>query len=180
MEYQTFDDEATVKGVEITSISQAARSLSTVFGERAEAILAEHDLGDIDPDQWYPLQHYLDAIQYIDRHVGSDAVHFIAKEMPELTDWPDEVRTVVDGMNSISGAYSNVHRGDVGYYEVEQLGERSLRLSCRNPYPCVFDRGIIRGVGERFTPPTAYITFEEQSAQCRRDGGDECIYDISW
>jgi hypothetical protein len=179
--YESFDPGAEVKGIEVTSIVQAADHLSTVFGERMEEICAANGLASVRPDSWYALQSYLDALRTVDRQVGERAVFYIGKKLPELTEWPSGVGTVVEGMESISGAYETVHRGgDVGYYRVESVGDDRLRLRCKNPYPCALDRGVIRGTGERFSPPTAYVDLTERSTRCRADDGDECVYEVTW
>lgn len=179
--YESFDSNAEVKGVEVTSIAQAADHLSTVFGERIEEILAANGLASVRSESWYPLQSYLDVIRTVAEQVGQKAVFYIGKKLPELTEWPSGVETVVEGMESISGAYETVHRGgDVGYYRVESVADGRLRLRCQNPYPCALDRGVIRGTGERFSPPTAYVDLAEQSTRCRADGGDECVYEVTW
>jgi hypothetical protein len=179
--YESFDPGAEVKGVEVNSIVQAADHLSTVFGERMETVLATNGLGSVRSDGWYSLQSYLDVIQTIERQVGEKAVFYIGKKLPELTEWPGGVETVVEGMESISEAYETVHRGgDVGYYRVESVSDTELRLRCRNPYPCALDRGVVRGTGERFSPPTAYVDLEERGTRCRDDGADECVYEVTW
>ena len=179
--YESFDSRAEVKGVEVTSIVQAADHLSTVFGERIEEICAAHGLASVQPESWYALQSYLDVIRTVAEQVGEKAVFYIGKQLPELTEWPSGVETVVEGMESISGAYETVHRGgDVGYYRVESVGDGELRLRCKNPYPCALDRGVIRGTGEQFSPPTAYVDLVERGGRCRADGGDECVYEVTW
>ena len=179
--YESFDPSAEVKGVEVSSIAQAADHLSTVFGERIEEMLAANGLADVRPNSWYPLQSYLDVIRAVDRRIGEKTVFYIGKKLPELTEWPSGVETVIEGMESISGAYETVHRGgDIGYYRVESVTDGELRLRCKNPYPCALDRGIIRGTGEQFSPPTAYVGLAEQGTGCRADGAEECVYEVTW
>lgn len=179
--YESFDRSAEVKGVEVSSIVQAADHLSTVFGERIEEMLAANGLGDVQPNSWYPLQSYLDVIRAVGRRIGEKTVFYVGKKLPELTEWPSGVETVIEGMESISGAYETVHRGgDIGYYRVESVTDGELRLRCKNPYPCALDRGIIRGTGEQFSPPTAYVDLAEQGTRCRADGAEECVYEVTW
>lgn len=181
VEYETFDPDAEVKGEEVRSIAEAAGRISTVFGERVEMILAENGLGDVRPDAWYPLQSYLDALQQIATQVGDDTILYLGKKLPELNDWPSGVTTVVDAMESVRTAYGTFHRGgDVGHYELEELGGSEVRFTCENPYPCTLTRGVIRGTGEKFSPPTAFVDLEEESTRCRADGGDKCVYRVSW
>lgn len=179
--YESFDPDAEVKGAEVLSVAEAAGRLSTVFGERAEELLAEHGLDDVEPEEWYPLQAYLDTIEHIADQVGDEMVLYVGKELPDIIDWPSDVSTVVDAMESITAAYEMFHRGDrIGYYDLERLGGNEVRLTCRNPYPCSLTRGVIRGAGERFSPPTAFVDLEEESSRCRADGGEECVYRVTW
>ena len=88
---------------------------------------------------------------------------------------PDEV------LRSIDEAYRRNHRGgDIGFYRFESTGERSGEVTCENPYPCEFDRGLIRAVARRYAPVESFVFVEERGDRCRRRGDDACTYTVSW
>jgi hypothetical protein len=46
------------------------------------------------------------------------------------------------------------------------------------PYPDVFERGLIEGVGKQFGTNTGFIAIDETDPS--RSGGDACEFDLTW
>ena len=55
-------------------------------------------------------------------------------------------------------------------------------MICKNPYPCDFDKGIIKAVAKKFKPKDSVniIVEHDESAPCRKKGADSCTYLVSW
>lgn len=178
---QSFDTDAEAKGQTIMSIVSGAGEVSSVFESKASDILAENGISNLEPDEWYPLEDYLRALDAIDDEVGSQTIESIGETIPEQAEWPPEVDGPVEGLESVGGAYDMNHRGgDVGFYEVEAIDDSTARVSCENPYSCALDRGILRGTTEKFTGPIAIVNLEEVGDSCRENGGGHCVYELSW
>lgn len=147
-------------------------------------IAADHGIEDPDPDGWYQLRPWLDALSEIGATLGDDALVNLGRKVPEGVRWPDEVDSAHDGFATVNEAYQMNHRGgDIGHYEFVETDDREHRVVCENPYPCSFDRGIIEGTlrafGYEFSyPPMAFI--HETSDHCRAEGGDRCEYRVTW
>lgn len=86
-----------------------------------------------------------------------------------------------EGLRSINEAYQLNHRGgDIGHYRFEKLDDNQGRVECRNPYPCPYDRGLIRSVTREYSPVESFVFVEEPNSECRREGGDACTYVVHW
>lgn len=177
---EEFDGGAEAKGQTIMSIVAGAGEVSTVFEQKAEEILADNGIERLSPEEWYSLRDYLSALDDIDEEIGTDTITAIGEHIPEEAEWPPGVDSVAGGLESIAGAYEMNHRGDVGSYEVEAIDDSSARVTCRNPYSCALDTGIVRGTAEKFSSPVAIVEVEEVGTQCRGEGGDACTYRVSW
>ena len=55
------------------------------------------------------------------------------------------------------------------------------KMTCDNPYPCDFDRGIIQALAERFQPPGSLVgcATRKTTPPCKKDGADSCVYTTS-
>lgn len=178
---EAFDSNVEAKGQTIMSVVEGAGELSTVFRNKAEETLANNGIEDLRADEWYPLGDYLDAFEEISDTVGDKTIVNIGKKIPQNADWPPGVDSVAGGLESISEAYDMNHRGgEYGSYEIEEVGPNEMEVTCQNPYPCDLDTGIIKGAAEEFSPSTAFVDVDERSPRCREDGGDTCVYRVTW
>jgi hypothetical protein len=66
--------------------------------------------------------------------------------------------------------------GHYGYLPV--AGENRIVSTCRNPYPCDFDLGILTAMAKRFAPDATVDHVEGET--CRKSGADECTYVVTW
>lgn len=180
-QYEAFEDGVEVNGQTVSSMIAGAGELSSVFEKRMKETLAEHGIDDPQPGEWYLQQSYLDAFRSVAESIGSQTVTNIGKKIPENAEWPPGIDSVSAGLGSIDDAYQMNHRnGEIGYYEYEETGESEGKVYCKNPYPCDFDKGLVAGVAEKFSPEGALVDVEEEGGTCRASGGEECIYRISW
>ncbi|USZ69326.1 hypothetical protein NGM10_06200 [Halorussus salilacus] len=151
---------------------------------RGRAILAENGIESPPSEKWYALADFLAALDDIGSALGEETVTRLGAKVPEGVDWPSEVESATDGFETVDDAYHLNHRGgDIGHYEFAEVGERERRVTCANPYPCAFDRGIIEGTlrafGEEFNY-TPMVFIHETSERCRDEGGEQCTYRVTW
>lgn len=174
-EFDAFDDDAEVNGHTVLSVLEG---VPAGFEDRATAILADHGIENPQPGDWYPQQAWLDAFQEIDAQVGEATLTRIGERIPGTAQWPTSIDLVVTALDLIDDAYHMNHRnGEIGSYDAEKIDNTTVHVTCRNPYPCSFDQGIIRAVAERVSLRDNVLV-TEISDTCRSDGGDECIYKV--
>ncbi len=67
----------------------------------------------------------------------------------------------------------------IGHYHYKKVDdEQKAILTCENPYPCDFDRGIIFAMGRRFDLNAKVI--HDDSKPCRKKGASSCTYIADW
>ena len=180
--YEAFDQGVEVKGQTVLSIVEEAMGrFSEAYQERAIQALATEGITDPEPDEWYPQQTWLNAFETIAEELQPHVLDRLGEQLPEVATWPNDFDTVSQGLQSIDNAYQQNHRGgEIGYYEFEQTDNRTGEIICYNPYPCLFDRGLIRGVARQYASVDAFVFIEETGKTCRREGDDTCVYTVYW
>lgn len=158
-------------------------SITAGMGAIAHPILVAHGLDNVQRDQWYPQQAWLDAFREIAELPGSmsDLVS-IGMEIPTNAIFPTEINSIEAALRSIDVAYHMNHRGgEIGYYHVEIVGDQQIDMICENPYPCEFDYGIIYSMSRRFCPQGSFArVLHEHHDPCRKRGDNACVYHVSW
>ncbi len=173
-EFIAFDPNVETKGAALLATLAALPTDAT-------PVLHRHGIFDVDTDAWYPQQVWLDALHDISRmpELGTLGLVGIGMRIPELADWPENIDTVEDAVNSINAAYQMNHRnGDIGYYHAERVDGTLIRVTCENPYPSDFDYGIIYGVVKRYAPPGVSFHVERAPFPSRMNGDDVCVYEV--
>jgi len=177
-QFKAFDPKVEVVGQGILVLIEGVGE----FRPTALQILAEHGIRDVQANQWYPLQAYLDAYRQVAERVGPVTLKLIGKKVPEVALWPPEINSVEGALASIDVAYHmNQRGGDSGSYKFTKTGERSGKMVCHNPYPCPFDIGLVEATARKFAPAGARVRVTHDDTQgCRQKGGDSCTLLISW
>ena len=102
-----------------------------------------------------------------------------------------------EALSSIDIAYHLNHRLDgevlfddekkekkegIRNYRYKLIDDKKVEMTCDNPYPCDFDRGIIYSMAKRFKPENTYFVKGEHEKElyCREKGDKHCSYIISW
>jgi hypothetical protein len=180
--YEAFDRDVAVNGRTVLTVVETAMGrFSEAYRDRAIEALAEEGITDPAPDEWYPQQAWLNAFETIAEELQPHVLDRLGEQLPRVAEWPDDHGSVPGGLRSIDDAYRRNHRGgEIGHYRFERAGERSGEMTCRTPYPCRFDRGLLRGVAQHYAPVDAFVFLEETGSACRRDGDDECTYTVYW
>lgn len=179
--YEPFDDGVEARGQTLLALENALSRFSEEYRRRAREALAECGIEDPDPDEWYPQEAELAALETITRELEPHIVDRVGEQIPDVAEWPDGISGVEAGLRSIDDAYHRNHRGgDIGHYRFEAVDDRTGRVECENPYPCVFDRGLIRAVAKEYSPVESMVFVEERGDECRREGDDRCTYTVYW
>lgn len=182
VQYEAFDTDVEVHGRTILAVvDEALARFSDEYQNRARSALAENGVEHPAPDEWYPQQAWLNTFEVIADELEPHLLDRLGEQIPDVVAWPTDISSVEEGLRSIDEAYQRNHRGgDIGWYRFEKTGTRSGEVTCKNPYPCYFDRGLVRAVAQRYAPVEAFVFVEERGDQCRRKGDDTCTYSVSW
>ncbi|MFC7073098.1 hypothetical protein ACFQJ7_12455 [Halovenus rubra] len=174
-QFKTFEDGVEVKGETVLAFING-----TPMERTARQMLAENGIEDPQPEEWYLQQSYLDAFAEVADSVGENTVNRIGKKIPEDADWPPGIDSVVGGLESVNEAYQMNHRGgEIGSYDAEAIDETTVQITCNNPYPCVFDRGLLKATAEQFVD-RGVARVDEVGDSCRNEGGTDCVYEVTW
>ncbi len=176
-QFIAFDPNTEVNGATIMSITAG-------LGASAEHVLAAHGLDNLQADQWYPQQLWLDAF----RDIASGTINAmldlvsIGMKINERAHFPPDINSIESALQSIDVAYHmNHHGGEIGSYQYIRVSGTQIDLVCRNPYPCDFDYGLIYGTVQRFRlPRTPFVVEHDGTAPCRKRGADSCTYHVTW
>ena len=181
-QYEAFDPDVEIHGRTILNVVDGALArYSEEFRQEARDSLAENGIVDPAPDAWYPQQAWLDTFESIAEELEPHILDRLGEQIPDVADWPNDISTVEEGLRSIDEAYQRNHRGgEIGYYRFEPIDDRTGNVTCKNPYPCPFDRGLIRSVAQEYAPVEAFVFVEQCGEECRRDGADTCTYTVTW
>lgn len=181
MDHDVGDGEVEINGQTILATIEGVSRFSETYRKRVHEALAEHGVDDPSPGEWYPQQAWLDAFDVLVEELEPHLLDRIGEQIPETADWPTGIDSVEEGLRSINEAYHRNHRGgEIGHYRVTEIGEQTASLTCKNPYPCPFDRGIIRAVTREFAPVERFVFIEEVGSDCRRENGEACRYTVHW
>jgi len=150
-------------------------------------ILEKHGLSTPEPQKYYPLQSFLDAMKEISDTFSAQMLYRVGEQIALHAVLPPGIDDLEKCLGLIDTAYHMNHRGgEIGKYEYQfqgtEGGLQRARMICNNPYPCAFDRGVIEGFAKRFKSSASYdvVVRHDDSAPCRRNGQDSCTYIISW
>ncbi len=145
-------------------------------------ILRQNGIVDPEPDEWYPQQAWLNSFKMIAEKVGPNTLYQVGRQVPQQYRFPPGIDSIESVLSDLDEAYRKSHRGgEVGHYRFQMLGMNVGQMTCDNPYPCDFDRGIISALAQRFEPPGSLVDVRhEDDAPCKKQGADSCVYTISW
>ena len=152
------------------------------FRRLALGILDDHGIHDPQPEEWYSQQAWLDSFKKIAEQIGPNTLYQIGRQIPQQHYFPPGVDSIETVLTDLDDAYRKAHRGgEVGHYRFQVIGMQSGKMTCDNPYPCDFDRGIIQALADRFEPEGSLVDVRhEDRAPCKKAGADSCTYTISW
>ncbi|ADD05725.1 uncharacterized protein Nmag_2156 [Natrialba magadii ATCC 43099] len=172
-------EDAEVIGRSPQSYVAAGESISPFVGKQVTHKLTEYGLEEIEADEWYSLAIPLAMLYDMRDEYGETRMRNMGQNVPEHVEFPPDLTEPANALHGINQAYTQNHRGsEIGFYEFQQEGENEGVMTCETPYPCEFDKGLIKGVAKKFSD--SYVTVEEIGDQCRSDGGQRCEYHVDW
>jgi hypothetical protein len=192
-QFVAITEGAEVNGETILSVVDGMGSLKA----KAIEILETHGIKDPKPGQWYLQQAWLDSFRSIAKNYRPITMVCIGRKIPANAIFPPEINTIEKALQAIDVAYHMNHRIDgqplfdpgtgimregIGHYLFKSLGPNKAAMTCDNPYPCDFDRGIVDEMAFIYKPDasTKVTVTHANSGLCRNEGGDHCTYFVEW
>jgi len=170
--YTVFDPQSQVIGQSMLAFIQCVNS------DEILPFLQRRGFDRIEPDQWYPLQDWLNVFGDISTQGGNAMFDFVSIGMkiselallpPQIFQMPFEQAFPQFG----AAGYQMNHRGNVGEVSTELVSPGHLRTTLRTPYPDDFLYGIQYGAARRFLPQNQQFTLEYDHSLPTRDQGGE-------
>jgi hypothetical protein len=180
--YEAFDPNTEILGQAMLSFVECSNKETLI------PFLGKHDLSNIQPDQWYPVQRWLDVLSDIaEQHVGMEATFdfvSVGIKTAETVVYPPQFLALPfeEAMFLSNEGYQMNHRGgDAGEYVVEKIARKHLRVTVRAPYPSDLTYGLLYGQARRFLPPgTPFTVTYDPDVPRPEQGGSHTIIHIEW
>lgn len=151
-------EEQQVYGATMVSLVEGVGKMNPRFRE----IYQHYDFNDIDPNKWYSLIQWVEALHEIyQQRGGSIAISKVAKLIPMHAQFPAELVAMPKGIEPLEAVvmswdmvYKMNQTGEVGGYEVQSLpstpGKRSWIITESVPFPPEIGLGVGYGFCTRF------------------------------
>ncbi|MCC6465272.1 MAG: hypothetical protein IT463_08040 [Planctomycetes bacterium] len=171
--------EASSPRVEVDGRTVLAVVNGMLVGSVAQELLEAQGLSGVKPEAWYPQQAWLNVYRAINDELGPDTLYSIGRRIPQSAEFPEQMYDVPTALSAIDVAYHKAHRnGEIGEYRYLELGLDHYQIHCDNPYPNIFDLGIVTSLVERFRGRLQFrITMLQRGAGRLWDNA--CAFDIS-
>lgn len=177
--YHVFHPDHEIIGHVVQDIEAA------IGGEHLYPIFAKHGLAKVDPNGWYSMQDFLNALKELDE--GGNAIFdLVSAGMNTIENLvvPPEFASMPQGdMLAQSDALYHTHsRGtDIGYIAVEQVADTHVILTYHTPLPDDYWYGIVYGFCRRFFPArTPAKVFFDTTVLRREEGGEDTVIHVTW
>ncbi len=135
-------------------------------------------LGQVKPNEWYPIAWLLELMEELDRRVGRFALMRMGRKLYKLSH-AERVKKVArsasDIIYGIDGMYHHANRGqDIGGWKVLKFAPGHAELEKTTPHHCAMEEGILL---EALSTMGVPAVIEQPS--CFRKGADACIYVVT-
>jgi len=191
-QFESIDKRAEVNGQTVLTIANSMGTMNPL----GLKILAKNNIVEPKADEWYSQQDWLNAFKHIAEKIGPATLFSIGYSIPENAEFPPDINDIETALSSIDIAYHMNHRIDgkilfdpktgeitdgIANYKYERIDENSAKVICDNPYPCDFDKGLIKAMSRKFCPQGSIVKIDHDHYHgCRKEGDESCHYIITW
>lgn len=143
MEFVVNDPRTLCRAANMQGMLKAFRLMPAV----GKKLVEKHNLNlGGPPDDFVPLQPWLDALKEIQELIGPNKVREVGRSIIASANFPPEF----DGAEMILGALDAIYklniRGDAGRYVVTRPAPGLVVVQCETPFPRIFERGLVEGI----------------------------------
>lgn len=159
-------------------IDRMLEQVISVFRRQIEESLERNGIDDLAADEWYPVETFAEVLADVRDDAGASTARKLGASLPAGVASDESVDSPEDALRAVSDTIGSCHRGRIGDYSVEEVGDSSAVVVVDTDYPCPFDQGILKGAADH--AGVGYVRIDDTGAQCRDDGGRSCTYEVSW
>lgn len=140
-----------VSGKYVGAFIESAGDVSPVFERKASNILESNGIDDVDPEDWYSVEKFVDAMSEIEGEVGEKTSEQAGIKMIEVVDEISGLSSMEEaieiGKEPHRQSYQNFATEEVGGLKCEQLDNGNLKVAYYGgwEYPEAFTEGIFKG-----------------------------------
>lgn len=180
MPYKVLSSDSEVLG---RSIMATVRHINEDF---IYELLEKHGLGNVQPDEWYPMQSWLDVFnEFAQAETHSTTTNFVGIGMAvvETAAMPPQFLEMpfADIMMQADAAYHMNNRGtEIGSYACEVLADNRIKLTITAPYPDDYNYGIVYGYARRFLDTDDFVVYYDEDLPRLETGGDATVIHVQW
>jgi hypothetical protein len=147
--YKPFSSDAEINGDTIQAVIAALH-----VPEQAQQLLVKHGLPAAPQrGSWYPAASWYALLTELEQAYGGQTLYATGLQVIHTSQWPPNLHTMHEALHALDQAYrANMRGADIGYYRVEGIGPREIRVVCWTPNPMEFDCGIVTGLVRKFKP----------------------------
>ena len=147
MEWVCRDPHARVRAANVKATLEAFSFVPST-GRR---LIERHRLpiDDLKPDNFIPVQRWLDALKEIQEEVGPNVVRKVGANIIRAAEFPPSFATADDIFAAMDSIYYINHQGDVGHYHTTRMSDGTWIVRCETPYPRNFEWGLVEGIASR-------------------------------
>lgn len=143
------------------------------MGDTVDMVLKRYGIDQLQPDEWYDLQLYLDILREIaegDQNVASNLVQ-VGMGVSEHGALPPEIDSLEKALMSLQTVYDMNHQNGGQAWSVEIVDDNTIHCSIDSPYPHDMDYGIVYGFAKRFSKGERFsVAFEDPSLRNNTEG----------
>lgn len=166
------------------SSGASIQSVLSAMDTNIQPILDRHNLGTIDPDEWYSHVDYLNVFNDLvaeDNNVMFELVN-IGMKILDNAIFPPNVDSVETALGSLNAYYKLNNKDDDGGWDVQIDGQTAICTST-TPFPPDLEYGILYAMVRRFVKrgERAIVEYQDLSMRTGTKGVHApCVYKVSW
>jgi len=166
-----------------------AAMLSYIHNLRQEEIrplLEKYEVANIEPDHWYPLEPWLQAINELSRRKNFDEMMVaVGMQVAEYAISPEDAEylTPADWLQGWNEHFQTNHRnGDVGKIVTQKVADNHYRTIHRHVYPDALNYGLAYAFVKKLLPMNTVFSVQYEDIFHRLDygGADETVIVVKW
>lgn len=153
----------------------------SAFNDSIGPLAARVGLINVQPDEWYPQQPFLDALKLA---CGIDAPSLFQYGLRagDRIRFDEEPHSVVAALSLLESRHQWHHRNDDrSHWRVTVDSYHLITCVSSTPYPSDFERGLMTALVMRFRSIAGTCRiWHDRNEPSRKDGADSCTYRILW
>lgn len=146
--------------------------------------IQKHQMDNLDPDRWYPIDPFLNILsEWRGADSGDTSIISVGMALIYHIELPLEMEKLPASeiLMHLGTLFLSQHRGDVGVFQAERLGERHIRYVETLVWPDDMMYGYIYGAAKHFLHFGTHFTLAyDETIQRQELGGNRTVMHLTW